>query len=1030
MTPSSNPVGLYLEKVQQELSTGHAQEHSYRPALKDLFENITSLRVVNEPKGSAHGRPDFIFVRGDIPIAWAEAKDLHVSLEKIEKSEQMERYFGYPTLILTNGLEFRFYQNGQRYGDAFVLAVKDGNTVIPKPEIFDSFVRTLADFMTGEIDTIRSAEHLAKIMGGKAQRLRDNIIAMFEPTFIGSRGEIEKIMHILKQQLLRDLSIEQFADLYAQTLVYGLFVARYHDESPGTFSRIEARERIPASNHLLQQFFEHIAGVNFEKRLAFIVDELCNVFVHADVHALVHGLYLKKNDTHDPIIHFYEDFLREYNPKLRMERGVFYTPLPVVRYIVKSVDALLKEHFGLAEGLADRAKVEWTHMVQGKKSKMQIDRVQVLDPAVGTGTFLNEVIRNIHEKFEGQQGMWPQYVEDHLIPRLHGFELMMASYTIAHLKLSMTLAESGVKDIKKRLQVFLTNSLEEPADTDLNIFTLGLQEALTEEAQAAAELKRDYPIMVVMGNPPYSVSSQNASIEIGPDGKKRKTWIGKLLDDYKKDLNEKKINLDDDYIKFIRFAHHLIEKNGQGVVAMITNNSFLDGITHRRMRKSLLETFDHIYVLDLHGNSKRKEKAPDGTKDENVFDIMQGVGITLFVKTGSKKKRGILHHVDLYGRREEKYAWLNAHNVSNTDWQKLEVPEPNNFFVPKDFGMMDEYKNGISIKDLFFTYSCGIETKNDKSFIFFDSKDAAFVKENIPNNPNILLEQVSYRIFDERNIIYSPSDSSITGRSRYAVMKHMIGKNNIAMLLCKQQSSSDFYHTFVTRKISDRNCVSMQTRESQYHFPLYLYADVKTLENETCTVNLNIKLLAPIFKKLQLGWINDDISDSKKACGPEDIFDYIYSILHSPTYRQRYKEFLKIDFPRIPFTTNRELFWKLVMLGREIRLLHLMESSKLSSLITQYPIPGSNTVEIISYEDGSVWINATQYFAGVSKEAWEFPIGGYQPAQKWLKDRKGRALSSDDLLHYQKIVIALVETKKIMGEIDVAIEQNGGWPMK
>ncbi len=1071
MTQSSNPVGLYLGKIQQELSTGHAQEHSYRPALKELFETVTSLRVVNEPKGSAHGRPDFIFVKGDVPIAWAEAKDLHVSLEKIEKSEQMERYFGYPTLILTNGLEFRFYQNGQRYGDAFVLAEKNGSTIVTKPDVFDAFVRTLADFMTGEIDTIRSAEHLAKIMGGKAKRLRDNIIAMFDPSFTGSRGEIEKIMQVLKQRLLHDLSTEQFADLYAQTLVYGLFVARYHDESPETFSRTEARERIPASNHLLQQFFDHIAGANFEKRLSFIVDELCDVFIHADVHALVHGLYLKKSDTHDPIIHFYEDFLREYDPKLRMERGVFYTPLPVVRYIVRSVDALLKEHFGLSEGLADRAKVDFERLVQGKKSKTQIDRVQVLDPAVGTGTFLNEVIRNIHEKFEGQQGMWPQYVEDHLIPRLHGFELMMASYTIAHLKLSMTLAESGVKETKKRLRVFLTNSLEKPADTDINLFNFGLHEALTEEAQAAAEVKRDYPIMVVLGNPPYSVSSQNASVEIGPDGKKRKTWIGKLLDDYKKDLNEKKLNLDDDYIKFIRFAHHLIEKNGQGIVAMITNNSFLDGLTHRRMRQSLLETFDHIYALDLHGNSKRKEKAPDGGKDENVFDIMQGVGITLFVKTGSKKKRGTLRHLDLYGKREEKYAWLDAHDVSNTKWQKLEAPEPNNFFVPKDFGLESEYLTMISICDIFPETNTGIQTKRDSLVYAFtkqeierriedvsrlssnevvakydlpaDGRDwtVASAIEDVKQTPNALHE-ISYHPFDTRWTLYTGKTKGFMAYPRSPLMRSMLEKN-VALLCVRNARRGNVDSFFVANRLIDKDAVS--PFDNAKFFPLYLYPD--STKKEDRVVNMNIEILQPALEKLGMRFWNEEgsgmwhpesgpISDEDRSgvigstYGPQDIFDYIYAILHSPTYRQRYKEFLKIDFPRVPFTSNRDVFWKLVALGRELRLLHLLESSALSTLMTQYPVAGDNAVEKTSYEDSKVWINATQYFAGVPKEAWEFPIGGYQPAQKWLKDRKGRTLSSDDLLHYQKMIVALVETARLMKEIDGVIEGNDGWPLK
>lgn len=858
-------VSQYLADIQRELKTGHAQEHSYRPALKTLFEALTKLDVVNEPKGSAHGRPDLIFVKDkEIPIAWVEAKDLHINLDKVEKSEQMARYFGYANLILTNGLEFRFFKNGKRYGEGVVVATKQDHAIDGKPEVFGPFERVLQGFIAAPADTIRSAEHLAKIMGGKAARLRDNIADMLRPDFTGQKGaEIERIRDVLKSKLIHDLNDEQFADLYAQTLVYGLFVARYHDDTPETFSRAEARERIPASNHLLQQFFDHIAGANFEKKLSFIVDELCGVFLHADVHALVHGLYQKNGDTHDPIIHFYEDFLREYDPRLRTQRGVFYTPLPVVRYIVRSVDALLKEHFGLKDGLADRATIEWQHTVQGKKAKQTIDRVQILDPAVGTGTFLNEVIRNIHERFKGQEGSWPKYAEEHLVGRLNGFELMMASYTIAHLKLSMTLAETGVTELRKRLRVFLTNSLEEAPEQDDSLFQfIGFQEAITEEALAAAEVKRDLPIMVVLGNPPYSVSSQNASIEVGTDGKKRKTWIGKLLDDYKKDLNEKKLNLDDDYIKFIRFAHHLIEKNGQGIVAMITNNSFLDGITHRRMRQSLLETFDEIFVLDLHGNSKRKEKALDGGKDENVFDIQQGVGITLFVKTGSKKKLGTVRHFDLYGKRESKYEWLETHDVQNTPWKKLETPEPGFFFVPKDFDLQKEYEEGLHLSDLFSIWNSGVKTDRDSLFIDMDRNvlekrietllsgnfDQQFKKEfRVEDSESYKLTKALHDIhFDEKHmipILYRPFDNqwiyydpAIISRPAANVMCHFSSNKNFALLVLRQAAVSSWQHSFITNHICDVNfTASAGLLGSGYVFPLYLSSDSGTVEGNART---------------------------------------------------------------------------------------------------------------------------------------------------------------------------------------------------
>lgn len=1030
--------------------------------MKELFEKTTKLEVVNEPKGSAHGRPDFIFFKNrKLPIAWVEAKDLRVNLDKVEKSEQMARYFGYANLILTNGLEFRFFKNGKRYGDSAILAVKNGETIEGKPDAYAPFERLVADFIEAPADTIRSAQHLAQIMGGKAARLRDNISEMLRPDYTATKGiEIEKIRDILKGKLIHDLTDEQFADLYAQTLVYGLFVARYHDNTPETFTRAEARERIPASNHLLQQFFDHIAGANFETRLMFIVDELCDVFLHADVHALVHGIYLKEGDTHDPIIHFYEDFLREYDPKLRASRGVFYTPLPVVRYIVRSVDALLKSHFGLPDGLADRATMEWEHMVQGKKAKQTIDRVQILDPAVGTGTFLNEVIRHIHGTFKGQEGSWPKFAEEHLLGRLNGFELMMASYTIAHLKLSMTLAETGVKERRKRLRVFLTNSLEEAPEKDDSLFQfLGLQGALTEESQLAAEVKRDLPIMVVLGNPPYSSSSQNASIEVGPDGKKRKTWIGALLDDYKNGLNEKKLNLDDDYIKFIRFSHHLIEKNGQGMVAMITNNSFLDGITHRRMRQSLLETFGDIYVVDLHGNSKRKEKAPDGGKDDNVFDIQQGVCIILFVRSGKDAKRlGVVHHIDVYGERENKYEWLETHDAKSSHWQSLECRQPNYFFVPKDLELQTEYDQGLQLSDCFGIWNSGVKTDRDPLFIDIDRHQiearmksllsGAFTHDfrnqyRVEDSGSYKLTKkiqgieysehylspIQYRLFDIRWTYYDPR---VISRPAQKSMRHMMRKN-VGLIFKRQAKESDYTHFFAANSLIIDGLFAIDPLGREVLAPLYLYPDSTTVSGEQRTANLDMKLLSPALKNLKLDWVPDGIGDGKTTCGPEDIFDYIYAVLHCPAYRTRYKEFLKIDFPRVPFTTNTALFWQLVNLGREVRVLHLLESPELKKLRTSYPVAGTDVVEKIRFEGeatGKVWINATQYFGDVPKIAWEFFIGGYQPAQKWLKDRKGRTLSSDDLLHYQRVIVALCETDRLMKEIDAEIADAGGWPMK
>ncbi|MCB0605739.1 MAG: N-6 DNA methylase, partial [Saprospiraceae bacterium] len=410
-------------------------------------------------------------------------------------------------------------------------------------------------------------------------------------------------------------------DVYAQTIAYGMFAARLHDPTLPTFSRQEAAELIPKSNPFLRKLFAYIAGPDIDDRIKWIVDSLVDIFLACNVEEILKN-YGKATKMDDPIIHFYETFLSEYDPKLRKARGVWYTPQPVVNFIVRAVDDILKTEFNLPQGLADTSKTKIKVDVQGKKVEQEVHRVQILDPATGTGTFLAEAVKHIHKKFEGQQGIWSNYVENHLLPRLNGFELLMASYAMAHLKLDLLLTETGYKPTtNQRFRVYLTNSLEEHHPDTGTLFA----NWLSTEANEANHIKRDTPVMCVIGNPPYSVSSSN-----------KNEWIENLTADYKKNLNERNIQpLSDDYIKFLRLGQYYVEKTGEGILAFISNNSFIDGIIHRKMREELMKTFDKIYILDLHGNAKKKETAPDGSIDQNVFDIMQGVSINIFVK---KKK--------------------------------------------------------------------------------------------------------------------------------------------------------------------------------------------------------------------------------------------------------------------------------------------------------------------------------------------------------------------------------------------------------
>lgn len=814
------------------------------------------------------------------------------------------------------------------------------------------------------------------------------------------------------------MDYDKFADLYAQTVVYGLFAARYHDETPENFTRQEARDLVPASNPFLREFFDHIAGSSFDKRIEFIVNELCEEFTHADVQAIIHNYYnAEKDSSRDPIIHFYEDFLQEYDATERKKMGVFYTPLPVVRFIVRSIDDILKKDFGL-KGLIDSSKIEITGLVQGKKVKRQIHKVQILDPATGTGTFLNESILYLKNLFIGQEGRWPSYIQEDLLPRLHGFELMMASYTIAHLKLSTTIKESGADIKDSRLNVFLTNSLKKGEKYDDTLFAgLGLDKALTEESRLANQVKNDLPIMVVLGNPPYNVSSQN-----------KDEWIGGLIKDYKEGLGERKINLDDDYIKFIRFAEYLIEKNGEGIIGMITNNSYIDGITHRQMRKKLLETFNDIYIVDLHGNSKKKETAPDGSKDENVFNIQQGVAIVIFVRTSEKKKGlGKVWHTELYGKRADKFIALDNLDINKIKWQKIDYKEPYYFFVPKDFGQDEEYRGGFSLTEIFKEYNSGIQTKRDDVVISFTSDEIKLVVEDFKNlsenelrlkyklpedgrdwkiqwaksdlSKPYVLEKIQYRPFDIKYTAYTGRSKGFLAYPREKTNKYISGRNNLSLLSSRIiPPNHNFDRILCTQYISDIHAASDQT----YVFPLYLYSDD------------GIKI--PNLKKE----IVEKIEKITGKVEPEDIFDYIYTVLHSPSYREKYKEFLKIDFPRVPYPGGKDKFKKLVALGRELRELHLLESPKLNNFITTFPEAGSDIIEkkFLKYKNEKVYINGSQYFGGVPESAWNFFIGGYQPAQKWLKDRQGRKLTNADIEHYQKMIVALTETGRIMKEID------------
>ena len=689
---------LYIDELNKQYKTGIAREHSYRPALKDLLQSLLPKMVVtNEPAHFECGAPDYIVSRekDHLPIFFVEAKDVNDNdldgRNKNGHKEQFDRYKqALDHIIFTDYLDFHLYEQGE-FVDSVRIAEIKGDKIVFIAEAEEKFLSMIQHLAASSIQRITSAPRLAKLMAAKA-RLLANIIetAMNDETITIENDNLQGQYNAFKDVLIQELKKEDFADIYAQTIAYGMFAARLHDDTPEDFSREEAARLIPKTNPFLRQIFNNLAGNDLDERISWVVDDLATVFLATDLKKLMAN-YSRDKQHHDPMIHFYEDFLAEYSPKLRKSKGVWYTPQPVVGFIVRAVDEILQKEFGLSEGLADYSMIDREVAIEQsrdrrttdgmKHEKRRFHRVQILDPATGTGTFLAEVVNQIYDRYRDNQGIWQQYVENHLLPRLNGFEILMASYAVAHIKLDMLLAETGYQHkTDKRLHVYLTNSLEESNNEPRTLFA----QWLSREATEANVIKRDCPVMVMIGNPPYSVSSQN-------NGK----WIVGLLDAYKKNLNERKINLDDDYIKFIRLGQHYVEKNGSGILAYISNNSFIDGITHRQMRLTLMQVFDEIFILDLHGNSRKQEVAPDGSKDENVFDIMQGVSINIFVKTGHKEKSELakVFHQNIYGTREYKYSCLNEATQSSIQWTELTPTEPYYFFVPKDFSVQDELMN-------------------------------------------------------------------------------------------------------------------------------------------------------------------------------------------------------------------------------------------------------------------------------------------------------------------------------------------------
>ncbi len=1037
----------YLKNLTETLKRGDAREESYYKHLDELVKQYANIQKIKNidvtilPKKTEAGNPDFRIWDGKNHITgYIEAKDPSISnLDYIEGTEQLERYLStFPNVILTNFYEFRLYRDGQRIAKAMIgrPAIAKKLQTTPPLENIEHFKELFDLFFSFSLPKVQTARSLAIELAKRTRFLCDEVISE-EMEEKGSRGhkQIIGFYEAFKKYLIATLTKNQFADLYAQTITYGLFAARTRvPHGRDEFSRRLAFDYIPHTIGILRDVFRFISLEEPPKSLQIIVDDIAEILNVADANKILHE-YQRTGKGRDPIIHFYETFLANYDPEIRERRGVYYTPESVVGYIVRSIHSLLKSHFNLADGLAS-------------------EEVKLLDPAGGTLTFPAEAIRIAADEFKAKYGTGGlhRWIKKHILANFHSFELMMASYAIGHLKIGFIFEELGYKMADdERFKLYLTNTLEME---EIEQIAMPFYRSLSEESHLAGIVKKEQPVLVILGNPPYSGISANIN-----------EWTERLLKEdidgtqsyYKVDglpLGEKNPKwLQDDYVKFLRFAQWKIQISGYGIVGMITNHSYLDNPTFRGMRQSLMKTFDEIYILDLHGNSLKKETAPDGGKDENVFDIRQGVAIVLFIKNKYPKESQVFH-ADLFGLRAVKYNWLDNTDFQKENYVKIVPQSPYYFLIKRDTEKIKQYLDWKQINEIFPVNSVGIVTARDKLTIqwsahemwntilnfsrlepelarqtyelgkdvrdwkvSFAQKD---LKESGPEKDRI--HPILYRPFDIRYTYYTGRSRGFQCRPRPKVMRHMKTGVNLGLITHKREElSGPWSHAFITSFITEHGVLSSKT--TNYHFPLYLYPIEHKKENRrsggtmmmvfdnTETYGKKPNIALAVFDKLAVAY--------GTTPSPEDILYYIYGVFYSNIYRATYAGFLKIDFPRVPFTANDGLFKKMGDLGKQLGDLHLLKSPALDQPVAKYQGPGKNDrVEKVVYNENEqrIYINNEKYFEGIAPEVWNYHIGGYQVLQKYLKARKGRNM--DDAPRYCRIVTALSKTIEIQEQID------------
>ncbi|EAH6594655.1 DNA methyltransferase [Campylobacter jejuni] len=1014
-------------------------------AIKDNQDKQNKISIKQEPNNDKEGRgaPDFLITKDFLTLGYIENKRVNANLDNIITSDQILKYTKLsPNIILTDYLRFILLSLNDKNEiiickEVKICSLDEIKSIVKNQSLLDTKTQELNElfsiFFSKIPNPINSALDFANHLSLRTRILKDELL-------LSSKNEtLLSLFNTFKETLYKELSYEEFRDSFAQTLTYSLFLAKLNNDTAKEIDLNNAKKFIPKSFPLIRSMSGFLDD-SFEnlENIKWLLEEIINIINHIDITSIIKELNKTGEkdlfnrptilSTHkDPYLHFYETFLASYDPKLREVRGVYYTPAPVVIFIINAIDEALKQDFNHKKGLSEA-----------------LDKnITLLDFATGTGTFLLEAFRKALEPISKNSVNYNPKV---LIDKFCGFEFLIAPYTIAHLKISQSFKEEFNSPLNddESLKIALTNtlyfkSISKEQNDQNTLFTLI---DLTREFKKAQKIKEEQ-ILIITGNPPYSGASSNKGlyedeikISYGLEPSKanlnneQKKWISSYFKEKSKQNtstfkaiyekhkleNEKnpKVMLDD-YVKFIRFAQSKIDSQESGIFAFISNNSFLDNPTFRGMRYSLMQSFDKIYILNLHGDTRKKEKAPDGSKDDNVFDIMQGMSINIFIKQNSKAKNTNIYYHDLYGKRKDKYEFLYENDLNSIKWTLVKNNEPFYLFLPQNNDLLEEYNKGISVKDIFMLSSVGIASSKDAILISTNNKKLEQQVYNFYNEfDKKYIKEIAYKPFDTQKIYY---DIKKVERPRIDIMEHFLGYENIGLIYDRGTNLKEISNLFISSKVIDKHLVGANS----YVSPLYLYPTTRSkkfLKKENPNFNEeNFTSKIENFKESFRTFIDELY---KEKFSPEDILGYIYAVLFHKIYREKYLDFLKIDFPKIPFTKDKNTFKNLSKLGLKLVNLHLLKNDELDFNIGEAlfkDIKNKNfKIQKIKYNKDvkELFINESLYFNKVSPEIYEFKIGGYAVLDKYLKSHKEEDI---DHKHFTLIIQTLDETLKIQDEI-------------